>query len=220
MFGVTNGLNVMSNLPFALTGLFGLWITRGETGRTIFAAPEDVWPYRLFFGGLILVCAGSSYYHLSPDNGRLLWDRLPMSIAFMALFAAVIADRINRRLGNRLALPLLVATGIASVAYWSWTEALGRGDLRFYFLVQFYPMLAIPLICLLFPRGSLTDLRSVIVIFILYAAAKCLEVADARLFGASGGLVSGHTVKHLLAAGATAAVIPMLLKSRRMAARK
>lgn len=214
VFGVLNGSNVLSNLPFALAGLIGIWITAGDPGRKIFHSKDDAWPYQVFFTGLILVGVGSSFYHLRPDNGRLLWDRLPMSIAFMALFAAVIADRIDRRLGNRIALPVLLVIGIASVLYWSWTETLGRGDLRFYFLVQFYPMLAIPLICVLFPKGSLIDWQSVLLIFVLYTGAKALEIEDAALLRVSNGLISGHTVKHLLAAAATAVVIPMLLKSR------
>lgn len=37
-----------------------------------------------------------------------------MSVAFMSLVAAVLADRIDIKLGTRLLLPLLVA-GVASV---------------------------------------------------------------------------------------------------------
>ncbi|PYU18912.1 MAG: hypothetical protein DMG30_26090 [Acidobacteria bacterium] len=106
--------------------------------------------YAVFFLGVALTSIGSAYYHWAPDNGRLVWDRLPMSIAFMSLLAAIITERITVNAGLRSLLPLM-ALGIASVLYWHLTELKGQGDLRLYGLVQFYPVMAIPLLLTLFP---------------------------------------------------------------------
>ncbi len=42
---------------------------------------------------------GSGYYHLSPSNATLVWDRIPMSIAIMALLSIVIGEYMSIRLG-------------------------------------------------------------------------------------------------------------------------
>ncbi|NNE23348.1 MAG: alkaline phytoceramidase, partial [Rhizobiales bacterium] len=154
-----------------------------------------------------------AYYHLAPGNERLVWDRLPMTIAFMALFAAFIADRIDRRIGIYWLLPLFVAAGIASVAYWAWTEALGRGDLRWYVIVQFYPIVALPIICWLFPGGRHTTGRHLAWLIAWYAVAKLLEHFDAVVLTLLGGTISGHTLKHL-ASGAAALVVIRMLASK------
>jgi hypothetical protein len=105
LLGIQNFLNVISNLAFLLIGISGLlFVARPNSQRSFFQPSERV-PYVAFFLGVTLTCFGSSYYHLSPNNDRLMWDRLPMTIAFMALLSAVIAERIN--LKADLALLLL-----------------------------------------------------------------------------------------------------------------
>ena len=153
--GMANFANVGSNLPFALIGGYGMWRVLGPGGQEIFGNRIDRYPYALFFLGVGLICAGSAYYHAAPDNSRLFWDRLPMTIAFMALFSAFIADRVHHRIGVQWFLPILIVAGIASVYYWDWSESAGQGDLRFYGLVQFYPIVALPVLCWLFPRVRL-----------------------------------------------------------------
>jgi uncharacterized membrane protein len=133
-----------------------------------------------------------------------------MTIAFMAMVAAVIAERISLRLGLRL-LPILLLVGLASVLQWYMSEARGEGDLRFYAAVQVYSALVL-LLALLFPprytRGS--DL-AVVVGF--YALAKVLEALDKPIFSL-GNIVSGHTLKHLAAATAAYWILRMLQKRR------
>lgn len=102
VFGISNFLNVLSNLPFLLTGIAGLLFVTGKdslASSSSFIHRIERWPYIVLFFGVTLTCFGSAYYHLSPNTDRLMWDRLPMSIAFMSLFAAVIAERINLRAG-------------------------------------------------------------------------------------------------------------------------
>ena len=195
--GVPNALNVLSNLAFLIAGGVGHWLVVGGAGRVAFVDSRERWPWALFFSGLGRTGLGSAWYHLDPGNVRLVWDRLPMTVAFMGLFAAMIGERIGPRVGLALLGPLLVA-GTGSVLWWHVGEAQGRGDLRAYGLVQFFPMLAIPLLAWLFParytHGGYWGLA-----VLIYAVAKGLELADARVL-ALGGVVSGHSLKHLGAA--------------------
>ncbi|MDP7624037.1 MAG: ceramidase domain-containing protein [Rhodospirillales bacterium] len=213
--GIANIGNVASNVLFAIAGAYGLYFVFGPQGQCIFANSADRWPYAFFFLGAALVSFGSAYYHLAPDNARLFWDRLPMTIAFMALFSIFIADRIDQRIGVKLLLPILVMAGIISVFYWDWSETVGRGDLRFYFLVQFYPIVALPIICWLFPKGRYTSDRSLIWLIAWYAPAKVLEIFDAEVFSILGNIVSGHSLKHLASSVTIFVVIRMLADSRR-----
>jgi hypothetical protein len=91
------------------------------------------WTNLVLFAAVALTCVGSAYYHLAPDSSRLTWDRLPMGVAFMALLAAMISERIHPRAG--MTLLALVLVGIASVLYWHWGEAAGTGNLRPYVAV-------------------------------------------------------------------------------------
>jgi hypothetical protein len=212
--GIPNVANVVSNAAFVVVGIVGLFVLYGkgiDRGSDVLA---NSLPYAVFFVAVVLVGAGSAYYHWRPDNRTLFWDRLPMTIGFMALTAAVIADRIHRAAGLRIFLPVLLALGIASLIYWSETEAAGRGDLRPYGLVQFLPILLIPVICWLFPRGRYTRGRYIAGMILCYGLAKLFELYDVAIYDLLGGWLSGHTLKHLAAAAATALVIPMWLAGR------
>jgi hypothetical protein len=162
----------------------------------------------VFFVGVLLTAAGSAYYHLAPDNQRLFWDRLPMTIAFMALIAAQVADRISVRMGLVLLIPLL-AVGLASVLYWRATEQAGAGNVVPYGVLQAYSVVMLLLIALSQPsrytRGS-----DVYWVFAAYVAAKLFELLDAQVLGL-GHLVSGHTLKHVAAAVGGLVVCRMLL---------
>ena len=210
LLGVPNFFDVISNVPFLLIGALGLAFVwrqhRLDTGER-FVEKSELVPYALFFAGILLTSLGSAYYHLAPDNGRLAWDRLPLSLVFVSFFAAVIAERINLKVGLALLLPLVIL-GLNSVIYWNLSEMKGAGDLRLYLVVQLGPMLLIPLIILLFPaRYTRTgDLWGVVV---FYAVAKVFEMLDGPIF-ALGNLLSGHTLKHLVSALAVYWVLRML----------
>ncbi len=178
-------------------------------------APDDARPYLVFFAGVTLISLGSACFHWSPSNETLLWDRFPMSVAFMALAAAIVADRIHRRAGNGWLLVLLVSLGIGSLLYWHITESLGRGDLRFYAFVQFYPVVMLPVIIWLFPDNRYTAGRYIVWVFVWYGLSKLLEHYDAAVFNLLGETVSGHTLKHLAAAASALVVLRMLQTSAR-----
>jgi hypothetical protein len=194
LFGIPNFWNVATNLTFLVAGVLGLLQSRR------LASPLLATHYRTFCGAVALVAFGSAWYHLAPDNVRLVWDRMPMTVAVMALFAAVIADRIGWIAGRALLWPLVVM-GTGSIAWWIRGEATGHGDLRAYGLVQFLPMLLIPLVLMLW-RGEGIAARKFWMALGAYAVAKAAEHFDAQVF-AAGGLISGHSLKHLAAALAT-----------------
>jgi hypothetical protein len=210
--GIPNVLNVLSNAGFLLVGALGLRVVLGDDGtRPVFREPAERWPYGVFFGGLLLTGVGSAYYHWEPGNVRLAWDRLPLAITMMGLLAATIAERIGVPAARWLLGPL-VALGAGSVAYWHWTEQQGAGDLRLYALVQFYPVVAVPLMLWwLAPRY--TRGADLLAAAATYAAAKLPELLDAWILSATR-VVSGHTLKHLLAALAGYWVLRMLRRRR------
>ena len=211
--GFPNIGDVVSNLAFAGIGLWGLVFLLRSNSEQIpkhFLDRRERWPFLFVFAGMLLTAFGSWYYHLHPSNASLVWDRLPMTIVFMSLVAAVIAERISLRAGLWL-LPILLLIGLSSVLQWYMSEVRGAGDLRFYAAVQAYSILVL-LIALFFPprytRGS--DL-AVVVGF--YALAKVLEILDKQIF-AAGHIVSGHTLKHLAAAVGGYWILRMLQKRR------
>ncbi len=136
------------NFLFILVGLRGLLLLE----RPVVSGGISV-IYLVLFSGILLTGFGSAWYHLSPDNDSLVFDRLPMTIVFMALLSATIGEQIDPGMGVRLLFPLLVI-GVASILWWHYTERAGAGDLRLYVLVQYYPILLIPLILLLFPSPA------------------------------------------------------------------
>ena len=193
MFGVANFWNVASNLPFPLFGLWGLArVLRGPLDP-LAEAQRRAWI--VFFLGATAVGFGSGYYHLHPDNASLVWDRLPMTLAFMGLFALLVGEHLDLDWGRRLLWPLL-AVGLASVLWWHATESQGRGDLRPYAAVQFLPLILIPGLLLAFPRPGRGPLW---VVLALYGLAKALEHWDAAILAAIG-VTGGHAFKHVAAA--------------------
>ncbi|HSB19466.1 MAG TPA: hypothetical protein VLD85_05605 [Anaeromyxobacteraceae bacterium] len=208
MLGVPNGLNVLSNLAFLVVGLAGMTaLLRGPRLRD----PRERAPWLVFFAGVVLTSAGSAWFHLVPSLDSLVWDRLPMAVGFMGLLAALVGERVDAAWGRRLLWPL-VGVGLASVAYWHLTERAGVGDLRPYLLVQFYPLVALPLLLLLFP-ARYTGAPAYLVALAAYVAAKVTEFEDGAVYGL-GGLMSGHTLKHLLAAAGIAVIAWMLYRRR------
>ena len=192
---VPNFWNVVSNVPFLVVGLLGLYRLLILQSVTVLQSMRLI--CAVFFLGVALVSAGSAYYHLWPGNQTLLWDRLPMTIAFMALFSIVIGEFVLARIGKLLFLPLLAA-GMFTVLYWDTTEAAGAGDLRFYALVQFLPMLIIPIVLVCF-RSTFTKVSGYWWLLGAYFAAKMFEHFDGQVFGALQ-IVSGHSIKHVIAA--------------------
>ena len=194
-WAIPHFFDVISNVAFLVVGFLGLYDSLVK--KSIHMAKELHMNYVTFFIGVALVGVGSGYYHLAPSNGSLVWDRIPMTIAITALVSIVIGEYVSVRWATMLLFPLL-AVGILSVVYWSWTETTGNGDLRPYVLVQFLPMVVIPVILVCFDSAYAAS-GGYWLLLSAYVTAKIFEHFDSDIFIASG-MVSGHTLKHLAAA--------------------
>lgn len=184
---VANAADVLSNLGFLAVGIYGMLAV--QRARAVRALDDVRFSYGLFFVALILTAAGSSWYHLAPDNVRLLSDRLPIALACAALLAVAARRHLD---APRCINGLLVAFAVGSVAWWGLS-----GDLRPYLLLQLAPMVAIP--ALLWKAGAGREEKIAYGSAIgCYAAAKVFELADRAIFDVLA--LSGHTLKHLFAA--------------------
>ena len=185
--GLPRAADVLSNAPFALVGLWAL--ARRRAGMT----------WTVFDVSLVLTAFGSAYYHLAPDDARLVWDRLPIALACAGLLAAVHGETHANSPPIAL-LATLCAAAIASVAWWRTT-----GDLRPYLLLQGAPLLLIPL--WQWQAGTPRRERVLFGAAIgFYVAAKLCEAMDRPILEALT-VVSGHTLKHLLAAVGAAVIV-------------
>lgn len=195
IFAIPRFFNVITNLPFLVIGWMGVRLIAGNNFPG--GLPELRTAYATFFSGILLIGLGSIFYHLRPNNESLIWDRLPMTMSFMALFSIIVGENIAIEAGKRLLYPSVIL-GMLSVVYWYWGELHGQGDLRLYALIQFLPMLLIPAI-LAFGRPRFTNNGYLWGLLGAYAAAKFAEYGDDTLYQLSG-FFSGHSLKHLLAA--------------------
>ena len=212
-WAIPHFFDVVSNLGFLVIGLWGAtFALKANSGANeAFLVPKERWPYLFFFLGVLLTAFGSAYYHWAPDNARLLWDRLPMTMGFMGLLAAVLAERISPSLGSQTLIPL-VGAGMCSALYWRWTALAGHDDLRLYVIVQFGSLALVLALCLLLP-SRYTRGNDMFVVVALHALAKLFEGLDKQIY-ALGGFLSGHTLKHLAAAFACYFVLRMLMLRR------
>lgn len=204
---VRNAANVLSNLGFVIAAMAlapGLsrracaGLSRAARGALGVAA-----------AGLLLTAAGSAYYHTAPSDTALLWDRLPMTAVFAGIAGAALAQRVSARAGS-FGTPALLLLGPASL--WQWHAT---GNLTPYVVLQVGAMVAIPLIVLL--RARRDDPLAWWWLIGWYAMAKIAELLDTPIFGLTGGVVSGHTLKHVLAAVAVAGLAYPLWRPRAVA---
>lgn len=207
ILGIPNFGDVVTNLPFVILGLLGAALAR----KAVFRDPAERRILAAVFGALALTGIGSAWYHWAPDNARLVWDRAPLAAMLAGFLALTAAERIDARGGARWALPLM-AFGAGSAFYWGWTESRGAGDLRLYAMAQFLAIALALLAAILFPpKYSRTG--DLLLAAAAYAGAKAAEALDRPILELTG-LVSGHTLKHLLAAAAAAILLSMILRRR------
>lgn len=193
--GIPNTLDVVSNILFLLVG--GLALFKLKCKGVLKVLDSNKLAYIALFFGAVLVTIGSGYYHLWPDNQTLVWDRLAMTIAFMGLFSVIVSEFVSEKIGKIILLPM-IALGLSSVIYWIVTETSGVGDLRFYVLVQFLPISMMPII-LIFFKSRFTQIGAYWWLFLSYVIAKLTEHYDGEIFDTLG-VVSGHSLKHFVAA--------------------
>lgn len=216
--GVPNFLDVATNAPFAVAAVVGLVLLRRRVVREralggMGAAPllrVDRVCLTSVFVWLGCTAVGSAYYHVSPGNERLFWDRLPMILTFVSVLATLISERVSPKTAGWLLGPMLLA-GAGSLVYWRETEQMGAGDLRAYFLVEGATLASMLLIVALYPARHLRT-RWLLAALACHAAAIVFEQLDRVVWQAwhvvGMEVVSGHTIKHLCA-GAGAMVLAL-----------
>lgn len=202
---IPNALDVLSNVALVVVGFLGI-ITAGKRLRDN-SFNAAVFQYLIFFSGVFLTGFGSFYYHLSPSNETLIWDRLPITILSIGFFCSVIAEMVSPKASLYLVGPLLLI-GIGSVLYWNYTESLNCGDLRLYGVVQFLPLILIPLILLMYKLPE-NYLPFIIGLVFFYALSRLTEAFDHQIFETLR-ILSGHTLKHLFAAAAAFCIFIMM----------
>lgn len=199
---VPNALNVLSNLAFLAAGLWGLSTVSGGRAARAFDDPREARPWALFFAAIAATAFGSAWYHAAPDDARLFWDRLPMTVAFSSLVAAVLSERVDARAGRRMLVPL-VGAGLAAILAWRFL-----GDLRPYIFLQAFSILVV-LAALLFFPSRYPHARWLAGLAAGYAAAIFFETLD-RQVKAVLVFTGGHPLKHLAAAAGTACLVWMI----------
>lgn len=198
-FGIPNGFNVFSNIPFFAAGIYGFQTMIRAQPHTFANAKHPI-AYWVLFGSSCLVALGSAYYHVWPSTETLFWDRLPMTIAFMSIITILLTEKVNARIGPKTLLPLTII-GLFSVCWWLFTELHPNrvGDLRLYIVVQSAPILLTPLMLCFYPH-QYTHTGYMHATTGLYIVAKLSEVLDGPIYHITNHIISGHSLKHIVAA--------------------
>ena len=207
LFGIPHFMDVVSNIPFLIVGYLGIVLIKKSYKKY---KPSYFLMLFTLFAGVFLTGLGSAFYHYEPNNFTLIFDRLPMTFVFTSLFAIIISDYVDRRVGAWI-FYLFLVIGMYSIFYWYYTEIIGVGDLRLYAFVQFFPIICIPLILAVYRNDNLYT-KELISVFLAYIAAKLFEHFDAQIFELTG-FVSGHTIKHLISALAIYLMYKMICKN-------
>ncbi len=184
-FGIPHFFDVISNAIFLVVGYLGFKIV--FQNKNLMA--RHAW--LAFFVSIFLIGPGSAYYHWNPNNQTLVWDRLPMGAGFMALYVVLLVEHLGATLEKYL-FPFIFV-GVASVMVWAIWD-----DLRFYFWVQFSSFICIPIILLSF-KSHYNQKSGYFYCLLFYFLAKLTETFDKKIFFMTSQVVSGHTLKHLLA---------------------
>lgn len=206
--GVPFAVDVLSNLPLALTGLAGglcLWRCLPRAASNMQRAMAA-----LFFGGLLLTAAASSWYHWAPDDAALAIERSAMAVAFAGLLGLAAAGRVSERAGAALGMAALLLAPLG-IRWWA-----ASGAAVPWAALQLAGLLLLVWLAWLPPRYRALEVRWSLVI-VAYAAAKLLATNDHAIYRLTGELISGHTLTHLVAALAAWPVIAAVGALRRSA---
>ncbi|KAF5467986.1 hypothetical protein F2P56_012184 [Juglans regia] len=196
--GVPNTLNVITNFPFLVVGVLGFVLSLQGNFFNI-SLPGEVWGWALFYAGIAGVAFGSAYYHMKPDDSRVMWDTLPMMIAYSSVYSSFIVERVGLRIGLSSQCTLLL------VAFLSAAYGRAYNDLRLCMAFQLIPSIAIPGMTYVF-RSQYTHARYWLFAAGAHVLAKFEGVADKKIYYVNRYLISGHSLEHLCLA-----MVPVLL---------
>jgi hypothetical protein len=204
--------DVLSNLPFALWGIYGLiCLYLAATNANISKHTKVC--VALFFAGLLITAAASTRYHLQPNDAGLAVDRLGMTVAFSGLLGLAAADRASLRAGALLSLLVLV---LGPLSVWVWSSS---GNVLPWLVLQFGGMVLVLWLATRQPIQGALAVRWGAVILI-YAAAKVLELADHAVYDFTSQLISGHSLKHIVASFAAWPVSAALITKQKVASQR
>jgi hypothetical protein len=199
--------DVLTNLAILAAGVYGFAVS-----PRFDVTPDERPAATLLVVGTFLTAAGSAYYHWDPRNATLVWDRLPMMLIIPPILALVLADRVNEAYARRALVPL-TAFGLASVLWWSLSAALGMEDVRLYLIVRV--LLVVAVLVLVVSRPSrYTGTGWLVAAIVGEAAMITFERLDHQIFALTGGIASGHNLKHLTVGIALACVFTWLTRRR------
>jgi hypothetical protein len=198
--GVPNFFNTASNLAFLAVGVGMLiWLYAHRRNFSLmFSARGEMWIFVVLYAATALVCFGSGYYHLAPDNARLYWDRLPMTLVSSAFSGVVVADRFNARAGIwTLSIAAVISCG--ALTYWLATQSRETDNVWPYIVAMYGGLALTALVMALFP-SRYTHAGAAWVAAAIYAGAIAFDTRLDKPLYTIGGVLSGHSFKHLLAA--------------------
>jgi hypothetical protein len=196
--------DVLTNVAILAAGIAGLMLW-----SRVRIAPEERPAYALFVFATLATAVGSAWYHASPSDARLVWDRLPLTLIMGALFALVLADRVHPALARAGWWPF-AQFGAASVFWWAWTDRDGSGgDLVLYGVVRVGTGLGIAWLLLSRP-GRHTRTAWLIAAMGIGVVMTVCELRDRQIFAATRGWISGHSMKHLLAGALLGCILAWL----------
>lgn len=193
--GIHNGLNVLSNLSFAFAGLlacFHYWKNK--------VTDINLWIVAL---GAILVCFGSAYYHYTPSDHTLFWDRLPMSLVFSGiLMYSIIELNLIPNIKNKIKFSLgYLFFSVICVVLWYAGSLSNTSILGPYVFLQFGGMaLLMYMGYLAYNRGNKDLYKKIAGVIVCYLMAKIFEHYDGAVYMLTDALISGHTIKHIISA--------------------
>lgn len=202
--GIPYAMDVLSNLSFAMWGLAGAFALFGLPKRAKQNTENAL--AGLFFAGLVLTAVVSSWYHLQPDDAGLGVDRLGMVIAFAGLLGLAVAGRISHRAGAAMAATVLL---LGPMSVWFW---LASGNVLPWLVIQFGGIAIILWMAFSKPLHGALAVRWGVVIAV-YVIAKLLEAADHQIYELTSHVISGHSLKHLVASFAAWPVVTALLQA-------
>ncbi len=188
--GIPFAMDVLSNLSFALWGVAGGLCLYALIKRIRINTEHAL--AGLFFAGLVITAAASSWYHLQPDDAGLAVDRLGMVVAFAGLLGLAVAGRISHKAGACMAAAMLF---MGPLSMWFW---LTSGNVLPWLVIQFGGMALIVWMAVVKPVPGALAVRWGVVVAV-YAIAKLLELADHQIYELTRHAMSGHSLKHIVA---------------------
>lgn len=206
VFGIPNFADVISNLAILVPAVAGLGLVMAAPGS--FANWIERSFALLFFMALVATGLGSTWYHLAPDDARLIGDRLPIALAFTTLIAWLLAERTWLRPGAAAMLLPWIALGPASVLWWYFEG----GDLRFYLLLYVFAFVVPPFLMAL--PSPYSRRRAWWLAYVCFVFGMACDRLDHQVFGWLAGTVSGHTLKHVFMGLAIAQIVSMIERRR------